>query len=289
MCRRSGGTSSIRLVGHGGKGPQQAELVWPRLPTPSGTLVHNSVLLKVVLSSYLLSAGVQLVLLNVSDHHTRAKANLEDPSLPPPRVLGCLLGQQTGRVVDVSNSFELVYELTASGLIIDEGLLTKKTEQCESTEYLAQCQITTGGCFAQHSQHTIIAESQPYRCLQISKYSPSWTLLAGTPLVKTFRKLTCSYTERHVCLLCNKSRLTVFCAAIAARPGAYAEPRGCCAQVMELNESPVFLLFHTQQNVIRKDLPVSLYESGKSASGKISAIKSVPNAGPTAHRIPCVL
>lgn len=34
---------------------------------------------------------------------------------------------------------------------------------------------------------------------------------------------------------------------------------------MELNESPVFLLFHTQQNVIRKDLPVSLYESGKPA------------------------
>ena len=32
---------------------------------------------------------------------------------------------------------------------------------------------------------------------------------------------------------------------------------------MELNESPVFLLFHTQQNVMRKDLPVSLSESGK--------------------------
>ncbi|DBA83566.1 TPA: hypothetical protein ACH3X2_006482 [Trebouxia sp. C0005] len=32
-------------------------------------------------------------------------------------------------------------------------------------------------------------------------------------------------------------------------------------KIMELNESPVFLLFHTQQNVVRKDLPVSLYES----------------------------
>lgn len=31
---------------------------------------------------------------------------------------------------------------------------------------------------------------------------------------------------------------------------------------MELNESPVFLLFHTQQSIVRKDLPVSLYESG---------------------------
>ena len=36
-------------------------------------------------------------------------------------------------------------------------------------------------------------------------------------------------------------------------------------QVMELNESPVFLLFHTQQSIVRKDLPVSLYESGKLA------------------------
>lgn len=67
----------------------------------------------------------------MSDHHTRAKANLQDASLPPPRVLGCLLGQQAGRVVDVSNSFEFVYEATAAGLVIDEGLLTKKTEQCK--------------------------------------------------------------------------------------------------------------------------------------------------------------
>ena len=74
---------------------------------------------------------MQLVLLNVSDHHTRAKANLRDASSPPPRVLGCLLGQQTGRIVDVSNSFELVYENAASGLVIDEGLLTKKSEQCK--------------------------------------------------------------------------------------------------------------------------------------------------------------
>ena len=32
---------------------------------------------------------------------------------------------------------------------------------------------------------------------------------------------------------------------------------------MELNESPVLLLYHTRQNIVRKDLPVSLFESGK--------------------------
>ena len=74
---------------------------------------------------------LQLVLLNVSDHHTRAKANLPDQNQPAPRVLGCLLGQQTGRVVDVSNSFEFVYQTTDAGLIINDELLTKKTEQCK--------------------------------------------------------------------------------------------------------------------------------------------------------------
>ncbi|DBB04951.1 TPA: hypothetical protein ACH3X3_010232 [Trebouxia sp. C0006] len=131
-----------------------------------------------------------LVLLNVSDHHTRAKANLEDPSLPPPRVLGCLLGQQTGRVVDVSNSFEFMYENTASGLIIDEGLLTKKTEQYK----------------------------QVFPKLDIvGWYATGEDVQEADMLIHR--------------------------------------------KIMELNESPVFLLFHTQQNVIRKDLPVSLYES----------------------------
>ena len=36
----------------------------------------------------------QLVLINVSDHHTRSKANNVDSSGGQFRVLGCLLGQQ---------------------------------------------------------------------------------------------------------------------------------------------------------------------------------------------------
>ncbi len=50
------------------------------------------------------------------------------------RVLGCLLGQQAGRVVDISNSFELRHELTAEGSVaLDEAFVTKKLEQCMST------------------------------------------------------------------------------------------------------------------------------------------------------------
>ncbi len=83
----------------------------------------------------------QLVLLTISDHHTRIKANApagQDAAssstwpAAPARVLGYLLGQQNGRVVDISNSFELNYTTDAAGALqIDAPLLTTKLEQCE--------------------------------------------------------------------------------------------------------------------------------------------------------------
>lgn len=46
-------------------------------------------------------------------------------------MLGCLLGQQAGRVVDVSNSFELRHEPASGGsATLDETFLTKKLGQC---------------------------------------------------------------------------------------------------------------------------------------------------------------
>ena len=84
---------------------------------------------------------LQLVLLTISDHHTRIKANApagQDAAssstwpAAPARVLGYLLGQQNGRVVDISNSFELNYTTDATGALqIDAALLTTKLEQCE--------------------------------------------------------------------------------------------------------------------------------------------------------------
>lgn len=44
---------------------------------------------------------------------------------------------------------------------------------------------------------------------------------------------------------------------------------------MELNESPVFLLYHTHQNIVRKDLPVSLFESGEPTLSCTFAVKHV--------------
>jgi hypothetical protein len=73
---------------------------------------------------------VQLVMLSISDHHVRNKVNKFDEQSGG-RVLGILLGQQSGRVVDINNSFELVYKWTEAGVDIDEVFLAKKIDQCK--------------------------------------------------------------------------------------------------------------------------------------------------------------
>ena len=45
-----------------------------------------------------------LVVINVSDHFTRARCQSEQPA---PRVFGVLIGAQKGRQVEVANSFEV--------------------------------------------------------------------------------------------------------------------------------------------------------------------------------------
>jgi len=73
---------------------------------------------------------LQLVLINVSDHFTRFKANGPDGAAPP-TVMGCLLGSQDGRCVDVCNSFEMRFTQGEDGWQIDHPFLLKKQEQCE--------------------------------------------------------------------------------------------------------------------------------------------------------------
>lgn len=69
-----------------------------------------------------------LVLINVSDHFTRFKANSPDGA-PPPTVMGCLLGVQEGRSVDVVNSFEMRFNQGENGWEVDTAFLVKKQEQ----------------------------------------------------------------------------------------------------------------------------------------------------------------
>ena len=51
--------------------------------------------------------------------------------------MGCLLGQQSGRTVDISNSFEIKFEQGPGGIAINDAFLQKKMEQCECGRALA--------------------------------------------------------------------------------------------------------------------------------------------------------
>lgn len=70
-----------------------------------------------------------LVILNIADHHTRVKAQSGGASGRPPRVFGCVLGVQSGRTVEIFNSFELKYDPALDCL--DRQFLETKQEQCE--------------------------------------------------------------------------------------------------------------------------------------------------------------
>ncbi|CAM6033028.1 unnamed protein product [Sphagnum compactum] len=67
-----------------------------------------------------------LVIVNLSDHYTRIKAQ-SGSSSPLPRVYGCVLGVQTGRTVEIFNSFELHYDATQN--VLDRAFLESKQEQ----------------------------------------------------------------------------------------------------------------------------------------------------------------
>ncbi|KAK9829883.1 hypothetical protein WJX72_008457 [[Myrmecia] bisecta] len=131
-----------------------------------------------------------LVLINVSDHHTRVKANGVQQGDGGGRVLGCLLGNQDGRVVDVSNSFEILYKVTPEGIEIDQEFLVKKRDQYKQVFP----KLDVVGWYA-----------------------------------------TGADVHEHDMALHKK--------------------------VMEINESPVFLLLDPAIRVLRKDIPVRLFES----------------------------
>lgn len=86
-----------------------------------------------------------LVMLNISDHFTRVKTQLNPPPsscatgngpssvdamfLQTPRVYGCVIGLQKGRTVEIFNSFELIFDPTKDTL--DRSFLEKKQELCK--------------------------------------------------------------------------------------------------------------------------------------------------------------
>lgn len=73
-----------------------------------------------------------LVVINVSDHFTRARA--QSGGRPGARVFGALLGEQIGRHVEIANSFEMKMTVTASGETrADQDYLRTRLEQYKKT------------------------------------------------------------------------------------------------------------------------------------------------------------
>jgi len=67
-----------------------------------------------------------LVIMNISDHFIRTKMASGSSN---PRIIGALIGEQTGRKLEIFNSFELVYTVNEGAVQIATDYLTAKAEQ----------------------------------------------------------------------------------------------------------------------------------------------------------------
>ena len=67
-----------------------------------------------------------LVLVSISDHITRIRSQ----GGPETRVVGCLLGLQSARTVEITNAFELKSSMQGGALVIDKEYMQLKQEQC---------------------------------------------------------------------------------------------------------------------------------------------------------------
>jgi len=75
-----------------------------------------------------------LVVINISDHFTRVRANQPAESTAP-RVFGAVLGEQVGRRVELANSFEMKYTGGQDGqpVVIDMTYLRARLDQYKTT------------------------------------------------------------------------------------------------------------------------------------------------------------
>uniref|UniRef100_A0A7S1Q3Q2 COP9 signalosome complex subunit 6 n=1 Tax=Neobodo designis TaxID=312471 RepID=A0A7S1Q3Q2_NEODS len=68
-----------------------------------------------------------LVIVNITDHYTRNVMASKDASKAT-RAVGALLGQQSGRKVEIFTSFELLYTVKGDTVVIDEAFLKERRD-----------------------------------------------------------------------------------------------------------------------------------------------------------------
>ena len=88
-------------------------------PQPSGIMAAAGTAGSVSVSLH------PLVIMNISEHWTRTKAQMGSPQ----QVFGALIGKQKGRNVEVMNSFELDYTTVEGKIIINRDYYDLKEEQ----------------------------------------------------------------------------------------------------------------------------------------------------------------
>lgn len=94
-----------------------------------------------------------LVIMNISDHCTRARVEQKSPlrgsslnhggmwNISCSLVFGALLGVQKGRQVEISNSFELAVDIINDSAILDKEYFSAKEEQCKYSIILVQAKF----------------------------------------------------------------------------------------------------------------------------------------------------
>lgn len=97
-----------------------------------------------------------LIIMNVSEHYTRVKAQLD---LSNPHVIGAILGRRTGRHLELFNSFELQYTTIEETAVIDMDYFRSKEEQFHQVfkdlDFLGW--YTVGGVDCSHASERDVA------------------------------------------------------------------------------------------------------------------------------------
>eukprot|EP01114_Cavostelium_apophysatum_P005524 TRINITY_DN1668_c0_g1_i3.p1 TRINITY_DN1668_c0_g1~~TRINITY_DN1668_c0_g1_i3.p1 ORF type:complete len:322 (-),score=88.50 TRINITY_DN1668_c0_g1_i3:78-1043(-) len=140
-----------------------------------------------------------LVIINISDQWTRTRVqnNLENP-----RVFGALVGIQTGRNVEIFNSFELVVENADKQPVIDSKFLVKKTEQFKKVfstyDFLGWYSTAEG---------VVPADMDVHRSQTITEFNESPLYLVLDPVAcgrKTTKELPISIYESELHIIDDK-------------------------------------------------------------------------------------
>lgn len=203
-----------------------------------------------------------LVMLNISDHFTRVKTQLSPPAascatgngssnadatfLQNPRVYGCVIGLQRGRTVEIFNSFELLFDSTTDTL--DRSFLEKKQELCKFADTRSLYRLTFVLCCC-YTNLWVFSDLD-------KKVFPDFYVLGW---YSTGSDATESDMHIHkavsVASLFNMNGWIWGLIVLIVW--------GFLLQLMDINESPVYVLLNPAINHAQKDLPVTIYESGK--------------------------